>query len=101
MAGQYYCKVHQGDEITLLTCPSSFEVYKTMDLALQPYSLQNSGQSIVINGVRKSLEVGKEGRLTFVQNFTQIRSIYYDPVFGVGLNQIANIPVINVLIPKN
>ena len=57
-AGQYFCRVHQGDQITLLTCPSSFEVYKTVDLALRPYSLENSGRSFAITGVRRSLEVG-------------------------------------------
>lgn len=75
-------------------------MYKTNDLALKPYSLQNSGQSIPITAVRRSLEPDKNGRLTFVQNNTQIRTIYFDPVFGSGLNQIVNQPLLNMILPN-
>lgn len=54
-----YCTVHQASEITLLACPKSFEVYKTQDLTLSPYSLVNSGESVGIRYVRSSLETGK------------------------------------------
>ena len=61
-----------GDYITLIACPNSFSVFRTIDLATHAYALENSGQSIGITAVRKSLETGRNGRRTFVQNQTQI-----------------------------
>jgi len=49
----------------MITCPSSFEVYKTSNLALDPYALQNDGEALGIRCAKKSLETYQTGRLTY------------------------------------
>lgn len=67
MVGHSNCTLHQADQITLIACPESFEVYKTNSLALQPFALENSGESGEILDVRPSLETGRQNRLTYIQ----------------------------------
>lgn len=76
----------QTEEITLIACPQSFEVYRTQSLALQPYSLENSGQSGEILSVRTSLETEKQTHLTYLQYGTRVQTLYYDETYGKGLN---------------
>ena len=100
-AGLNLCRVFQGNEITLVSCPTSFEIYKTQDLALEPYALQNDGENIGIRCARKSLETFQTGRLTYCQQGNVIKTVYYDPIFGQGFNKIVKMSLISIIIPKN
>ncbi len=59
-------------------------------MAQSPYNLVNSGESDPIRSVKNSLETGKQGRLTFVQNGNQIHSVYKDPLFNAVDPNISN-----------
>lgn len=76
----------QAEEITLIACPESFEVYRTQSLALEPYSLENSGSSGEILSVRPSLETDKQTHLTYLQYGNRVQTLYYDETYGTGLN---------------
>lgn len=73
------CEVHQGNDLTLLDCDKSFELYDSHDLYDSPYSLINWGESRGITGVRKSLETSKTGsRTTYIQDNKALRVAYVD-----------------------
>ena len=94
-----YCEVHQTTELTLLSCPGGFEVYKTQDLVSQPYYLSNDGESRPIRYIRHSLEPGRESQLTYVQNGNQVWTIYHDADFGSGFNQVVKYKIMTVDLP--
>ena len=78
----YDCYPAQGDTITVISCPTEYEIYNTDQLAQNPYNLVNSGESDPIHSVKNSLETKKQGRLTFVQNGNEIKTVYKDPNFN-------------------
>ena len=96
-----FCRVFQGYEITMISCPSSFEIYNTQDLALEPYALQNDGENIGVRCARKSLETFQKGRLTYCQQGNVIKTVYYDSVFGQGFNRIVKMSLMSIILPKN
>jgi len=59
-------------------------------LAQNPYNLVNSGENDPIRSVKNSLEKGKQGRLTFVQNGNQIKTVYKDPNFDLVDPNVSN-----------
>lgn len=73
------CSIHQGDSLTLLSCPSSFEIYKTQDIAQDWYEQPQNGEiSKGIISPTYSREVGKADRLTYLQNGRDIMTAYAD-----------------------
>lgn len=72
------CEVTQGNDLTLLNCKTTFELYDSHLLSSNPYSLLNYGETRTIVGVRRSLESKHPGRLTYVQDNKMIKEAYLD-----------------------
>ena len=61
------CGVYQGTGITLVRCPTAFELYSTIKLAQDPHELKDLGETKTIVGVSRSMETDeREGHLTWV-----------------------------------
>jgi hypothetical protein len=68
----------------MLECGQSFELYDSMQLASQPFSLTDYGEKLAVTGVRNSLSSGSEGHLTYIYDNQRLKEAYVEtnPVTG-------------------
>ena len=63
------CRIVQGDNITMLSCPNSYEIYNTANYAtdwhMQP---DNGGLNSNVVSARVSEESGHPGTITYLEN---------------------------------
>lgn len=73
------CTILQGYMLTMLGCPTSYEVYNTPAIALDPYDQPLRGEiTQQILSPKTDRETGMQDRLTFVQNGNMVISVYWD-----------------------
>ena len=48
------CKVHQGDNVTLVECENSYELYETHALSVTSSGLENLGEKRPAKAINKS-----------------------------------------------
>ena len=60
------CTVHQGDDITLVACAQSYELYNTQELATKTKGLGNYGETRIATAINNSMEKDKHGMLTYL-----------------------------------
>ena len=60
------CTVHQGDSLTLVACPTEYDLYHTNDLAIKAKSIENYGETRVASAVSNSLAPNMDGHLTYL-----------------------------------
>ena len=89
--------------MTLLSCPTAFEIYNTLQLAQDPYGLLNSGELSPIRSVRNSLEADRSGFLTYVQEGKLIREVFRDPVIPATVlsDGIVDQTIMEVVMPSD
>ena len=62
----------------MLNCNSTFELYNSNELATNPYSPVDYGETRKIVGIHGSLESIDSGRLTYIQANSMIKEAYID-----------------------
>ena len=80
------CLVHQGPDMTLVQCPSQYELYQTPLLAKSKRgeSMKNYGSTATVVGVHSSFEEGRTDRLTYLEAPSNLKEIWIEknPVSG-------------------
>ena len=61
--------------------------------------MTNDGESRPIRYIRHSKEPGRESHLTYVQNGNQVWTLYHDPNFGTGFNQVVKYKILTLDLP--
>ncbi len=68
------CTVQQGSSMTFLTCPNTFEIYNTEQIAAFPYEKKYAGEINGVIGTTLTLEKSRGERILWVFDQREIYS---------------------------
>jgi len=69
------CTVEQGSNLSFLSCPNTFEIYETDQIAISPYETEMYGELTPVVGAHASLEKLHSERITWVFNKNEIWTV--------------------------
>ena len=72
------CTVHQGEDLTLVTCDDGYELYATNALAMHAKGITNYGETKIASAVGTSLALNKDGHLTYLVDGKHVVTAYWD-----------------------
>ena len=77
------CNVDQAAELSFLSCPKTFEIYQTKEIADNPYETSLYGEPSAVVSAHTTLETIDSNRITWLVNKTLIYTAAEDDKSGV------------------